>query len=92
MLASYVFHNDRLLPIEQVRLSPGQAGLLNGWGLFSTLRIIEGIPLATGQKEQRRKERNYWLSHRSLARNRAPVSADGVAEVVCQGMVGCCAT
>jgi len=27
----YVFHNDRLLEIEQVRLSPGQAGLLCGW-------------------------------------------------------------
>jgi hypothetical protein len=30
----HVFHNDRVLPLEQVRLSPGQAGLLNGWGIF----------------------------------------------------------
>jgi branched-chain amino acid aminotransferase len=42
----FVFHNDKLRPIEEVRLSPGQAGLLNGWGLFTTLRIVEGEPFA----------------------------------------------
>jgi len=42
----HVFHNDRVLPLERVRLSPGQAGLLNGWGIFSTLRIHVGVPFA----------------------------------------------
>jgi branched-subunit amino acid aminotransferase/4-amino-4-deoxychorismate lyase len=42
----FVFHNNRVIPIEEVRLSPGQAGLLNGWGVFSTLRIYEGHPFA----------------------------------------------
>ncbi len=42
----FVFHNDRVLPLAEVRLSPGQAGLLNGWGLFSTLRVYEGLPFA----------------------------------------------
>jgi branched-chain amino acid aminotransferase len=42
----HVFHNNRLLPIEQVRLSPGQSGLVSGWGVFSTIRIAEGIPFA----------------------------------------------
>ena len=46
MLHRYVVHNDKLMPIEQVRLSPGQAGLLSGWGLFTTLRICDGIPFA----------------------------------------------
>ena len=40
----FVFHNDRVLPLREVRLSPGQAGLLNGWGVFSTLRIYDGVP------------------------------------------------
>ncbi len=40
----FVFHNDRLLPIEQVRLSPGQAGLINGWGVFTTVRTYRGQP------------------------------------------------
>ncbi len=42
----FVFHNDNLLPLEQVRLSPGQAGLLNGWGVFTTIRTYEGQPFA----------------------------------------------
>ncbi|HWR13398.1 MAG TPA: aminotransferase class IV [Terriglobales bacterium] len=41
-----VFHNGRVLPLNEVRLSPGQAGLLNGWGVFSTVRIYEGHPFA----------------------------------------------
>jgi len=27
MIHRFVFHNDRLLPVTEVRLSPGQAGL-----------------------------------------------------------------
>jgi branched-chain amino acid aminotransferase len=53
MIHRFVFHNDRVLPIEQVRLSPGQAGLLNGWGLFTTIRIVEGIPFAFEQHWKR---------------------------------------
>jgi branched-chain amino acid aminotransferase len=46
MIHRYVFHNDRVQPIEQVRLSPGQSGLMSGWGLFTTVRVVDGIPFA----------------------------------------------
>jgi branched-chain amino acid aminotransferase len=46
MIHRHIFHNERLLPIEHVRLSPGQSGLLNGWGLFTTMRIVEGVAFA----------------------------------------------
>lgn len=46
MIHRFVFHNGRLAPIEEVRFSPGQAGLLNGWGLFTTLRVVESVPFA----------------------------------------------
>ncbi|HXZ81689.1 MAG TPA: aminotransferase class IV [Terriglobales bacterium] len=42
----FVYHNDRLIPMEQIRLSPGQAGLLNGWGVFTTIHVAEGQPFA----------------------------------------------
>jgi branched-chain amino acid aminotransferase len=42
----FVFHVDRILPLKDVRLSPGQAGLLHGWGVFTTMRVLEGIPFA----------------------------------------------
>ena len=46
MIHRFIYHNDRLVPVDQVRLSPGQAGLLNGWGLFTTLRVFGGEPFA----------------------------------------------
>lgn len=49
----FVFHNDRVLPLNQVRLSPGQAGLLSGWGLFTTLRLYDGQPFAFERHWQR---------------------------------------
>lgn len=43
----FLFHNDRILSLQDVRLSPGQAGLFNGWGVFTTLRIFNGCPFAS---------------------------------------------
>ena len=41
-----IFHNDRITPLQEARLSPGQVGLLMGWGVFTTLRIYRGQPFA----------------------------------------------
>ncbi len=62
MIHRTVFHNDRLLPIEQVRLSPGQGGLLSGWGLFTTLRVSEGIPFAF-ERHWKRLKRDAERTH-----------------------------
>ena len=64
MIHHFVFHNDRVLPVESVRLSPGQAGLLNGWGLFTTIRIHDGIPFAF--------ERHWSRLERDAERTRCP--------------------
>src|ERR1051326_4908766 len=52
-----VFHNEQLLPIEKVRLSPGQAGVTCGWGLFTTLRIVDGEAFAF-ERHWRRLEKD----------------------------------
>ena len=57
MIHRYVFHNDRIVPIEQVRLSPGQGGLLSGWGLFTTMRIFQGEAFAY-ERHWRRLEKD----------------------------------
>jgi branched-chain amino acid aminotransferase len=62
MIHGFVFHNDRLLPVAEVRLSPGQAGLLNGWGLFTTVRIYEGIPFAF-ERHWKRLQRDAERTH-----------------------------
>jgi branched-chain amino acid aminotransferase len=62
MIHRYLFHNDRLIPIEQARLTPGQAGLLNGWGLFTTLRVVAGEPFAF-ERHWRRLEKDAQRVH-----------------------------
>ena len=57
MIHRNIFHNDRIVPIEQARLSPGQAGLLNGWGLFTTMRIFRGEAFAY-ERHWRRLEKD----------------------------------
>jgi len=80
MIHRYVFHNDRLLPIEQSRLSAGQAGLLNGFGLFTTLRVFSGEAFAF-ERHWRRLARDAERVHLPM-----PYSADFVrghlAEVI----------
>ncbi len=68
MIHRYVFHNDRIVPIAQARLSPGQAGLLSGWGLFTTLRIFDGEPFAF--------ERHWRRLEKDAARTRLPLPFD----------------
>ena len=41
-----IFHNDRIIPLPEAHLSPGQMGLLLGWGVFTTVRIYEGNAFA----------------------------------------------
>ena len=42
----WAWHNGERIASAGLRLSPWQAGLLTGWGLFSTLRIYRGVPFA----------------------------------------------
>ncbi|MGH9485374.1 MAG: aminotransferase class IV, partial [Terriglobales bacterium] len=42
----FAWHNGQLVPTADLRVSPLQTGLLSGWGLFSTLRIYQGVPFA----------------------------------------------
>jgi branched-chain amino acid aminotransferase len=57
-----VFHNDSLKPVEKIRLSPGQAGLLCGWGIFTTMRIARGEAFAY-ERHWRRLEKDAGITH-----------------------------
>jgi branched-subunit amino acid aminotransferase/4-amino-4-deoxychorismate lyase len=41
-----IFHNDRIVDVAQTRIAPTVAGVLYGWGVFTTLRIYDGKPFA----------------------------------------------
>jgi len=55
-----IFHNDGVTPVEKLRLSPGQAGLLCGWGIFTTIRISRGEAFAY-ERHWRRLEKDAAL-------------------------------
>jgi branched-chain amino acid aminotransferase len=42
----FVLHNQDIREAGELSLSPGQIGLLSGWGVFSTLRVAGGVPFA----------------------------------------------
>src|SRR5437868_11441766 len=37
-----VYHNDSIMDVSDAEIAPTLAGVLYGWGLFTTLRIYEG--------------------------------------------------
>ena len=42
----YFFHNGRVRETTEASLFPGQLGLLSGWGVFTTLRVVDGALFA----------------------------------------------
>lgn len=80
MIDRYVSHNGVLLPMEQARLSPGQAGLLAGWGLFTTLRIHRGEAFAY-ERHWRRLEKDSRITRIPLPFDPGQVRAQ-LAEVI----------
>lgn len=62
MIHRNIFHNSDLLPVEEARLSPGQAGLICGYGLFTTLRIVRGEAFAY-ERHWRRLEKDAGTIH-----------------------------
>jgi branched-chain amino acid aminotransferase len=68
----YVFHNEELRPVEKTRWSPGQSGLICGWGLFTTVRIVRGEAFAY-ERHWRRLEKDSALTRLPLPYSGAKV-------------------
>ncbi|HEY6392732.1 MAG TPA: aminotransferase class IV [Bryobacteraceae bacterium] len=60
----FLLHNDAVLDAGQKDLSAGQVGLLNGWGVFSTIRVADGVLFAF--------ERHWERMRRDAALMRVP--------------------
>lgn len=46
MIHSKLLYNHSIRPSSDLFLSPGQVGLLNGWGVFSTIKVVDGVLFA----------------------------------------------
>jgi len=60
----YLLHNDDIRDTGAQDLSAGQVGLLNGWGVFSTIRVYDGVMFAW--------ERHWARMHADAGRMRVP--------------------
>ncbi len=65
MLHRFILHNDRIHEASDRVLSPGQVGLLSGWGVFTTLKVSDGVPFAF--------ERHWARISRDAATMRVPL-------------------
>lgn len=64
----YLLHNDEIRDAGERIVSPGQVGLVNGWGIFSTIRVQDGVLFAW--------ERHWARMQRDAARMRVPFPSD----------------
>ncbi len=64
----FVLHNDEIVDARQKTLSAGQVGLLSGWGVFSTIRIADGVLFAF--------ERHWQRMHHDAQRMHVPFPSD----------------
>jgi branched-chain amino acid aminotransferase len=64
----FLLHNGRVLDTTQATVSPGQVGVLNGWGVFSTLRVQDGVLFAW--------ERHWARMKKDAERMRVPIPLD----------------
>ncbi|MBI2687689.1 MAG: aminotransferase class IV family protein [Acidobacteria bacterium] len=63
----FLLHNDAIRETTEPCLSPGQVGFMNGWGVFSTLRVSEGVLFAW--------ERHWARMLRDAGRMHVPMPA-----------------
>ncbi len=57
-----ILHNSAIRDAWDALLSPGQVGFLNGWGVFSTLRVSQGVLFAF-ERHFARMSRDAALLH-----------------------------
>ena len=46
MTHSLLYHNGQIRSAAEDLLRPGQVGLMNGWGVFSTIKVADGVLFA----------------------------------------------
>jgi branched-chain amino acid aminotransferase len=72
---SHILHNGQICKAVDAQLRAGQIGLLAGWGIFTTLRIVDGVPFAW-ERHWTRMSRDAKLVHVPMPPNADLVEHD----------------
>ena len=83
----FLLHNGDIRDTSENLVSPGQVGLLNGWGVFSTLRVKDGV-LFAWERHYARMRKDAELMHIPFPADATAVADDGHAESAVQRFVG----
>jgi branched-chain amino acid aminotransferase len=71
----YFLHNGRVREAVEASLFPGQLGLLSGWGVFTTLRVVDGV-LFAWNRHWARMQRDAKLLNVDMPRESGHVEQD----------------
>lgn len=71
MLHRHILHNETVRDANDLTLAPSQVGLLSGWGVFTTLRVADGVLFAW--------DRHWARIQRDAAAFHVPLPGDSEA-------------
>ena len=66
----HILHNGQIREAASAVLRAGQIGALSGWGVFTTLRIVDGIPFAWERHWARMRYRSMCPCRPTRARSK----------------------
>jgi branched-chain amino acid aminotransferase len=71
----FLLHNGQILDAHEKSVSAGQVGYLNGWGVFSTLRVADGVMFAF-ERHWDRMQRDAAKVHVPFPKDQAQMKSD----------------
>jgi len=84
----FILHNDQIREAAEKLLSPGQVGLLSGWGIFTTMRVADGVLFAF-ERHWARMAKDAALLRVPFGSNREEIHARLLRLVAANGVPNC---
>jgi branched-chain amino acid aminotransferase len=88
MIHRFLLHNGRICSSTDNVLGPGQLGLLAGWGVFTTIRVAEGV-LFAWDRHWSRMTRDAELMHVAMPSDKAALQRDLTRLIEANGLPNC---
>src|ERR1051325_241022 len=88
MIHRSILHNGRICSSTDNVLAPGQLGLLAGWGVFTTIRVTDGV-LFAWDRHWSRMMRDANLLHVPMPADPAALQRDIASLVEANGKPNC---
>src|ERR1700693_4772478 len=88
MIHRSILYNGRIGSSSENLLAPGQLGLLAGWGVFTTIRVADGV-LFAWDRHWSRMTRDAALMHVTMPSDKGALQRDLTRLVEANGQPSC---